>query len=251
MPRRPGPVVLLSDFGTRDAYVGILKAVLLGVAPAARIVDLTHEIPPQDVAAGRRVLEAALPYLPRNAVVVAVVDPGVGGARAAVGVESGGRFFLGPDNGLLGFLEPERIVGLEDPRWFRHPISKTFHGRDVFAPAAGHLCRGVDLDRFGPRRKRLADPPRSRTGRVVDVDRFGNLITDIPASALPGPDATVRVRRATVRGLSDTYASAKPGALLALIGSTGHLEISVNQGDASRRTGARKGDPVRVARGGR
>ncbi len=250
MPRGPGVIALLTDFGLRDPYVGLMKGALLSVNPAARIVDLTHDLAPQDVAGAARILASAWSYFPPGTIFVAVVDPGVGTARAALGVEAEGRLFLAPDNGLLGFLNAGRSVRLERRRWFRKPVSNTFHGRDVFAPVAGHLSKGVDLDRFGPRIRsilRLKTPPPAKpgTGRIVDIDRFGNLITDLPAAALAGRPR-IRIRRRLIRGATTSYGCVRPGTLIALAGSTGHLEISVSQGDARRRLGARVGDPVTV-----
>lgn len=250
MPRGPGVIALLTDFGLRDPYVGLMKGALLSVDPAARIVDLTHDIAPQDVAGAARTLSASWSYFPPGTIFVAVVDPGVGTARAAVGVEAEDRLFLAPDNGLLGFLNAKRSVRLEQQRYFRKPVSNTFHGRDIFAPVAGHLSKGVDLDRFGSRIKNIvrlkpSPPAKPGTGRVVDIDRFGNLITDLPAAELAGRPR-IRIRRRLIRGGTPSYGFARPGTLIALAGSTGHLEISVSQGDARRRLGARIGDPVHV-----
>jgi S-adenosylmethionine hydrolase len=258
MARASGIVALLTDYGLQDPYVGILKGALLSVHPKARIVDLTHEIPPQDVREGRRVLEAAVPYFPKGTVFVAVVDPGVGTDRSILAVETDRYFFLAPDNGLLGFLRGERrirkIVEVREARYFRQPVSKTFHGRDIFAPVAARIAGGLDLGRLGPRARSLpgidVDTPapdgRGVDGRVVSVDRFGNLITDIPVSSLPADRIRITVGRRTLRSLSRTYADAKKGELIALVGSTGHLEISVNQGSASRVTRLKKGTLVRV-----
>jgi len=250
-----GIVALLTDYGLQDPYVGVMKGALLSVAPEARIVDLTHDIPPQDVREGARVLAAALPYFPDGTIFVAVVDPGVGTDRAIVGVEGGGHIFLAPDNGLLSVLaRPSRIVKITESKYFRSPVSNTFHGRDIFAPAAGHLARGVDLGKFGPPLKTLKnlDLPALRPsasggtqGEVVAIDRFGNLITNIPEELLPA-EPRITVGRCTLRKLSRSYADARKGDLLALVGSTGHLEISVNQGSASKAAHIRKGDRVLV-----
>lgn len=262
MPRPSGVVALLTDFGLQDPYVGILKGVLLGANPKASIVDLSHDVPPQDVAEAARILAAAVPYFPDGTVFVSVVDPGVGSDRAVVGVETARHFFLAPDNGLLGALDGvRRRVRVSEERYFRKPVSRTFHGRDVFAPVAGRLSRGVDLGRFGPALRSIrtleAAAPRLRTdggleGEIVSIDRFGNLITNIPGELLADlRGMNIRVGRRSLRALSRTYADARKGALLALVGSTGHLEISVNQGDARRVAGSRKGDRVLVTRRGR
>lgn len=259
MVKPSGIVALLTDYGLQDPYVGLLKGALLSVNPQARIVDLTHEIPAQDVREGRRVLAAALPFFPAGTVFVAVVDPGVGSDRALLAVETDRHYLLAPDNGLLGFLgrAVRRVVRLKEPKYFRSPVSQTFHGRDILAPVAGHLTRGVDLGRFGPAARRLetleVDEPRvgrdgALQGEVVSIDRFGNLITNIPEGLLPR-GARVTVGRRTVRALSRSYADVPKGALLAIVGSTGHLEISVNQGSASRAARIRRGDRVLVTRG--
>jgi S-adenosylmethionine hydrolase len=144
---------LLTDFGLQDTYVGVVHAVILGICPVARVVDLTHAVPPQDVLTGALALDDAAPYLPEGAVVVAVVDPGVGSERAALAARAGGKYWVGPDNGLLSWqLAPDaEVVRLAEQRYRLPEVSSTFHGRDVFAPAAAHLLRGVPLDELGPR----------------------------------------------------------------------------------------------------
>ena len=251
--RRPPVVALLTDFGHRDCYVGVMKGVILSICPKARLVDLCHEIPPQDLASASRALIANARYFPEGTIFAAVVDPGVGTARAAVAARAGGRFYLAPDNGLLGHLEVDRAVRIENKDLILQPASRTFHGRDVFAPAAAHLARGVKLDDLGPRVGKLKtldlpEPRRTRAGRVgevVAVDRFGNLITNIPA-ALAAEGAAVRLGRRWIGRVVPTYASVKPGAFAALVGSSGVLEIAVRNGDARSTTGAAVGAPVLV-----
>jgi S-adenosylmethionine hydrolase len=249
MARASGIVALLTDYGLQDAYVGILKGALLSANPAARIVDITHDIPPQDVREGSRVLAAARPYFPDGTVFVAVVDPGVGTDRDIIALETGRHTYVAPHNGLLDFLDDvRRGVRVTQSRYFRHPVSSTFHGRDILAPVAGLLAKGLDLRRLGPALRWTVKKAGSVRGEVVSVDRFGNLITDIPAASLPKDGLRITVGRRTLRALSRTYADAKKGELLALVGSTGHLEISVNQGSASRATRIGKGAAVRVTR---
>jgi S-adenosylmethionine hydrolase len=260
MTKASGIVALLTDYGLQDPYVGVMKGALLSVNPEARIVDLTHEIPPQDILEGARVLAAARGYFPDGTVFVAVVDPGVGSERGIVGVETDRQIFLAPDNGLLGFLGDsiERIVRIGESESVLKPLSRTFHGRDIFAPIAGRLSRGADLGQFGAPLQQLCtlevSPPRRRSdgsvqGEVVAIDRFGNLITNIPAGMLPdGPGLRITLGRKVLRQLSRSYADAPKGALLALVGSTGHLEISVNQGSASKAVRSRRGDRVLVTR---
>jgi S-adenosylmethionine hydrolase len=260
MTKPSGIVALLTDYGLQDPYVGILKGALLSVNPRAQLVDLSHEIPPQDIREAARVLAAARGFFPDGTIFVAVVDPGVGSDRAVVGVETDRQTFLAPDNGLLGFLgdSVQRRVRISEAEYFLKPLSNTFHGRDILAPVAGHLSRGVDLARFGPALTQIAtletsEPRRSADGgiegEVVAIDRFGNLITNIPAGMLPDtPGLRISVGRRVLRKLSRSYADAPRGGLLALVGSTGHLEISINQGNAARAARIRGGERVLVTR---
>jgi len=261
MIRPSGIVALVTDYGLRDHYAGVLKGAILSANPKARIVDVTHDVPPQDVSEAGRILTAAVPYFPPGTVFVAVVDPGVGTDRAILGVETERQFLLAPDNGLLAHLnrnggEFRRLVAIRESKYFRKPVSRTFHGRDIFAPVAGLLSAGVPLLRFGPEVRQLEEDGRAPRlkpglieGEVAAVDRFGNVITNIPEGLLPdADDICIRIGRKTLRRLSGTYADARKGALLALVGSTGHLEISVNQGHASKAARIQKGDRVLVTR---
>jgi len=250
---------LLTDFGTDDVYVGVMKAVLLGICPPAQVIDLTHAIPPQDVLLGALALADAAPYLPEGAVAVAVVDPGVGSARAALAARAGGRYFVGPDNGLLSWClaADAEVVRLEEPRYRLPRVSRTFHGRDLFAPAAAHVASGLDLARLGPP---VGDPVRlawpevravagAVAGAVVHADRFGNLITSIHARTLAPVDADLVIR---VGGrevpLVGTYGDLSIGRPGALIGSSGRLEIAVREGSAATLLRARRGTAVVVSR---
>ncbi len=263
-PGRPAPapsgiVTLLSDFGLEDPYVAQMKGVVLTINPAARLVDLTHGVPPQDILRGALALEAAYRYFPAGTVHLAVVDPGVGGARRPLAVRADGHYFVGPDNGLLGFLfagRRARAVALRDPAFHRPAVSRTFHGRDVFAPVAAHLSLGVPLGRFGPP---VRDPvrltwPRPRAtragvlGQVLLADRFGNLLTNLREADLPGPAAAcvVEVGGARIAGLASAYSERPRGALGALVDSSGRLEIFVREGSARERLGIGPGARVRV-----
>jgi S-adenosyl-L-methionine hydrolase (adenosine-forming) len=252
--RQASVVALLTDFGLRDPYVGVMKGVILGICPGARIVDLSHEIPSQDIAAAARVLADNAGYFPEGTVFVAIVDPGVGTDRAAVAARAGDRFFVGPDNGILGRVDVERAVRVQNRAVMLQPVSRTFHGRDVFAPAAAHLARGVKLDYLGPKMEKLRglelpEPRVTRSGllgEVVWIDRFGNLITNIPAGRFK-EGAAVRLGRRWVGKIVPTYASVKPGDLAALVGSSGTLEIAVRDGDAHQATGADVGATVLVS----
>lgn len=257
-------VALLTDFGTRDAYVGAMKGAVLNVCPDVTLVDLTHDIPPHDVRAGARALAAAVPYYPDGTIFVAVVDPGVGSARRAIAADTGAHRFVGPDNGVFSAAfdlhAPKTIVELTDRRYQRPTVSRTFEGRDRFAPVAGHLARGLAVASLGRRVhgfERLTWPvpavsPDGVTGVVEDVDRFGNLVSNIPSSAVEalvtaGPiDITLGAH--AVPRLVATYAEAGPGEVCALVGSTDRLEIAVNGGSAAAHFGAGPGTPVAVRR---
>jgi S-adenosylmethionine hydrolase len=262
-------IALLTDFGLRDAYVGAMKGVILGIAPHARLVDLSHEISPQDVRAGAFVLWSAYRYFPSGTVFCAVVDPGVGSARRAlaahVHLEGRDYYCVGPDNGLLTPLALEAelaaVVALEDPRYRRPLPSATFHGRDVFAPAAAHLACGVALEELGPplnpaglmrldwpRPERLAHGWR---GAVIHVDGFGNLVTNLAAECLAGTDASrwlFRLAGREIRGLVRCYAEVAAGQALAYLGSSGLLELAVREGSAATVFGACAGTPVEALR---
>lgn len=254
-------VTLTTDFGTRDAWVAAMKGVILGVAPVVQLVDVTHEVARHDVAEGALALEAVAPYFPPGTVHVAVVDPGVGTARRGLAVAARGQVFVGPDNGLFTpFVAAGdwRAFELTAPEYRLPAVSRTFHGRDVFAPAAAHVASGVDPSRLGPR---VTDPvrlvwpgPRPTAGGVagvvVHVDRFGNLVTSLRADALAGalgPDAVVRIAGRAL-ALVGTYGELGRGRAGALVGSGGRLEIAVREGSAARLFGARRGTRVVLSR---
>ncbi len=254
-------ITLLSDFGTRDAYVGIMKGVILGISPSVRLVDLTHEIPPQAIRLGALVLRSAVEYFPEGTIHLAVVDPGVGSARQAALVVAPRALLIGPDNGLLApaarVLSATSIHRLERQDLFRHPVSQTFHGRDVFAPVAAHLAAGVPPESVGPKIASLQPldlpEPRAETGavhgEVVYVDHFGNLVTNISAAAIAGfrpPDVSVRIAGMRVSPLAATYAAVCSGTAVAVIGSWGMLEVAVRDGNAAARFGAGVATPISV-----
>ncbi|MDO8750092.1 MAG: SAM-dependent chlorinase/fluorinase [Dehalococcoidia bacterium] len=271
-----GPVItLLTDFGLSDAYVGTVKGVVLATNPQATLVDLTHDVPPQNVLQGAFLLGTAWRYFPAGTIHVAVVDPGVGTERRALLLEAHGHLFLAPDNGLLTFILPPanadappfqpyrallpkgyRAFALTNQNYLRHPVSATFHGRDVFAPVAGHLSLGVSSQEFGEpvdAITRLAVPvPHWQAGKLVGhvlhTDRFGNVVTTVPEAALAGrEDVVVEVAGTTVPGLVHTYADAN--GLAALIGSNGYLEIALTNGSAAQVLGVKVGDEVKVRSG--
>jgi S-adenosyl-L-methionine hydrolase (adenosine-forming) len=257
-PRRP-IVTFITDFGTKDQYVGVMKGVILSIAPSAAIVDLTHEVQVHEPAAARFLLAQSWPYFPKGSVHVAVVDPGVGSARRPILVEAQGHVFVGPDNGVLSDLiaRPKaKTRHITNSRLCRSTISQTFHGRDIFAPVAAHLARGVPAARAGPLIDdafRAASDAPIRTGRrtwigsVVHVDRFGNLITNFAAADFP--DITARrfelsVGLVKLIELQPSYAAGPAGQPLLIIGSSGNLEVAVNQDSAAARLGCATGSPV-------
>lgn len=257
-------ITLTTDFGLLDSYVAQMKGVILGIAPTVALVDVTHEIPPQDIRRASSVVSDLPNAFPPGTVHVVVVDPGVGSDRPLVGIEAAGQVFLGPDNGLWSRLvtrhPPTRVVRLDRPEFWRAVVSATFHGRDILAPVAARLATGLDLAEVGrllPGDRSLdvgASPGPVRTasgvaGHVVSVDRFGNLITDLPADWLPPePFEGVVVEAGAVRleRVVRCYADLDEGDLGALFASNGCLEIAVRNGDASRETGLGPGVTVRV-----
>jgi len=253
-------VTLTTDFGTRDAYVAAMKGAILGIARTVLVVDVTHDVAPHDVAEGAFALEAVAPYFPPGTVHVGVVDPGVGTARRGLAVVRPGQVFVGPDNGLFTpFLGGSDWAAFElvAPEYRLPEVSRTFHGRDVFAPAAAHVAAGVDPARLGPRvidPVRLAWPASRRTpegvvGVVVHVDRFGNLTTSIPAAALGGLGASAEVAIAGRRlALVSAYGELTRGRAGALVGSSGRIEIAVREGSAARLFRAGRGTRVVLSR---
>jgi S-adenosylmethionine hydrolase len=255
------PITLTTDFGYKDPFVGIMKGVILGINPAARIVDLSHGISPQDIRGAALVLRHSAPFFPAGTIHVAVVDPGVGTERRAILIESEGSFFVGPDNGVLSLAARDKtvsnIVELANERYHLKPKSATFHGRDVFAPVAAHLALGAPVRDFGPKREsyeRIDWPAVARTedgiqGEIIYIDNFGNLITNVAAQdlkTLPGNEIKISLADVTIHGLASSYAGAEKNDYAALINSWGLLEISCYNGRAHLRSGADIGDPVHI-----
>ena len=244
-------ITLLTDFGLEDTYVGIMKGVILGLNPGVAIVDLTHRIKPGDIARAAHALHQACSFFPPYTIHVAVVDPGVGTDRRPILVKSRRHFFVGPDNGLFSPMikaDPQAlIIHLTNERYFLPHISHTFHGRDIFAPVAAHLSTGVNPLKMGDVMENpvaLPDTTPTREGdtlmgRVIGIDHFGNVITNIHREEmtrfLGGHQAVIRVGDKKIQGIMTTYGDGAKGTLLALFGSTNHLEIAVNSGRADHR----------------
>lgn len=270
----PPVIALLTDFGLRDHYVGSMKGVMLGICSDAALVDITHDIPPQDVSAGALELASCWRYFPSGTVFLAVVDPGVGSARRPIAAAAGGYHFVAPDNGLLAPVfeaaPPSAIVQLRDDLETvrgpgpQRPMSRTFEGRDRFAPAAAWLARGGRLQELGSPvqgYEPLALPVPTivgarLAGEVIRVDRFGNLVTNIDRRTLDEfgrgiSPAVVRVGERRVGRVVATYSDVDEGEACALIGSTDHLEIAVNRGSAAQRFAAGRGTLILVEGGER
>jgi S-adenosylmethionine hydrolase len=257
-------ITLLTDFGVQDEYVGVLKGVILSTNPNATIVDISHAIPAQNITAAAHTLKASYPYFPRGTIHVAVVDPGVGTNRAIIAVLSDGHLFLAPDNGLLEPIlrqgKSVTIHRVDNEMLFLHPVSRTFQGRDIFAPIAGHLSKGFSLDALGPevemnsvvlleeREPQLLNSGQI-VGKIVAVDRFGNLITNIHArdlAALDNSRLVITAGDVTISGLADSYAQGDSERPIAILGSRDCIEIAVNLGNAARVLHLAVGGIVRV-----
>jgi len=258
-------VTLTTDFGSRDPFVGIMKGVILGICPGAQLVDITHEVAPHDILEAALALESSVRFFPESTVHLAVVDPGVGSARRALAVRTRGQYFVGPDNGIFTSalaLDGWVAVSLEAPAYRLPVVSSTFHGRDIFAPAAAHLAAGVALERLG---RPVADPVRlpwpgcwklgqQLVGEVIGSDRFGNLVTSIGGDDIRalGPSSLVLVVLANraVGSIVSCYEEGLEGRASAIIGSTGRLEIFVRNGSARALLDLGRGAPVRLAASG-
>ena len=263
-----GIITLLTDFGLRDGYVAVMKGVILGIAPQARLVDITHEIMPQAIGEASYVLQAASRYFPPGTIHVVVVDPGVGSERRAIAVATPNACFVAPDNGVLAPVIDEaqarsgggvQIVELTERRFWLPEISTTFHGRDIFAPVGAHLLCGTELQALGRPLDRIEPAvmaaPQLRgqailEGQILHVDRFGNCITNITARDLEeygiGRSLSVEIAGDRVAGLYLTYSTGPIGIPMALISSSGHLEVAVCNGNAAQALGVTAGDRLRV-----
>ncbi len=258
-------ITLTTDFGLKDPYVAEMKAIIFDLCPNAVIVDITHEIAKFNIRMGAYMLATAVPYFPEGSIHVGIVDPGVGTLRRPIVIQTRQGFFIGPDNGLLVLAAEKqgitRIHELTNPRFMLPKVSHTFHGRDVFAPVAAHLMNGVQPQEFGPEILKVVQPEFAKVtkrnglliGEVLHVDGFGNVITNINEKEvaqghvkgevnveLAGCKLKLKLRRA--------YGEAEPREPLALIGSHGFLEISINQGNAAKRFKTKAGDRVTISR---
>lgn len=254
-----GIVTLLSDFGLRDHFVASMKGVMLSVYPNLMFVDICHFIPPQDIFGGAFRLGQAWSLFPQKTVHLAVVDPGVGTARKALAATAGGHFFVAPDNGLLSFI----MDGQEDfvaheitaDHYFRKPVSNTFHGRDIFAPIAAWISRGIPLDQIGPR---VQDPVRFKIpvvkkvregliqGAILMIDQFGNAITNLKPEDVPPRSKIILSGQREITIFRKTFGEGTPGELFMVAGSSGYLEISMRNGSAAAALELKPGIPLGV-----
>ncbi|RPI11736.1 MAG: hypothetical protein EHM65_06815 [Acidobacteriales bacterium] len=254
-------ITLTTDFGLSDHFAAAMKGVILGIEPRARIVDITHDIAPFAITEAAFVLAEAARCFPPETVHVVVVDPGVGTSRRPILVHAAGQYFVAPDNGVLSLIyarERHRVRAITAERFFRQPVSRTFHGRDIFAPVAAHLARGVPPPRFGKlisdyARGDFAAPtphgPRRWTGRVLKVDRFGNLITNFAVEDFPALESSpfnVKAGRRRVTQCVRSYAEGPPGGLILIAGSSGFLEVAANLASAAKLTGCKAGAVIRL-----
>lgn len=271
-------ITLTTDFGYDDAYVGAMKGAILSINPAATIIDVSHSIGPQNILHGAFILNTAYRYFPKETIHMAIVDPGVGSARQGIVLKTPSATFVAPDNGILSYIIDDlfSIEGLEageeshdlkevvfkkgleaaaitDPRFWRQPVSSTFHGRDIFGPVAAGLSLGISIYEFGekvnslhilPIPKPSFDADGNLVGKVLHIDHFGTLVTNVKSNDLPGKDAVIEVVGCRIQGISDYYVQ-KEG-VMAIVGSSGYLEISLRDGNACDFLGAMIGDEIRV-----
>ena len=269
-------ITLTTDFGTGEAYVAIMKGVILSINPAANIIDISHSIEPQNVLQAAFLLNVAYRYFPNQTVHMAIVDPGVGSERQGIILKTPSALFVAPDNGVLSYIINEfspkgsslqisqglgevklkkglEAVAITDPRFWRQPVSSTFHGRDIFAPVAAGLALGISPYEYGekitslhvfPTPKPSFDLQDNLVGHIRYVDHFGNLITDIKGGDLPGKDVIIEVGGDRIQGISSYYAQNE--GLMAILGSSGYLEISLGNGSACNFLGMGVGDEIRV-----
>jgi len=273
-------ITLTTDFGTGDAYVASMKGVILSINPRAAIVDICHSVEPQNIPQAAFIISTAHHYFPEGTIHVAVVDPGVGSQRKAIVLRTPPAFFVAPDNGVLSYIVDElcpasarppgpispnleqrelgadlEAVAITTPDFWRQPVSATFHGRDIFAPVAAHLSLGMPLDKLGesasclhtfPILRPYHDAEGNLVGRILHIDNFGNLITNIRKGDLPAEEVTIAIGGQHIHGVSQFYAQTE--GLAAIVGSSGYLEISLRNGNAASSLGIKVGDEIKLNR---
>ena len=261
-------ITLLSDFGTADEYAGVMKGVILSICPSVSIVDITHQVDPQDIPQAAYLIPASYRFFPQGTVHLIVVDPGVGSQRDILAVNYRGHVFIAPDNGVLTLLmnreKSDTIVRVHNAQYFLKPVSASFHGRDIFAPVGAHIANGTELEELGTKidikdivlledlNCRLSETGEL-VGKIISIDHFGNLVTNISQATLERfkddarlKEVVIRLGRSRIQGVSKSYDSVKTGSPVAIFGSRNLLEISLNQGDARTYFKARIGQTVRL-----
>ncbi len=274
-----GTIAMLTDFGTSDNYVGMMKAVIGSIAPDTRIIDISHNIAPQHVREGAFALLNAHTYFPTGTVFLVVIDPGVGTTRTPIAAQAGDYTFVAPDNGVLSYalsqFDSYHVISLTDTDYHRQPVSHTFHGRDIFAPVAAHISAGIAIETIGEPQSGIMQLPRpylsieenTIIGEVIHIDHFGNIISSIgtirwnaedrltltpifdannPPVRILADETSIQAGQHTINRLHLTYGEVPRGELVALVGSNGFLEIAVNQGSASERLDVRIGDRIQL-----
>ncbi len=268
MGNRKNYIALMTDFGLRDSYLGIMKGVIYSMAPHVNIIDLTNDIQPQNFKEAAFVLNNAVEFFPKETIFLCIIDPGVGTSRNSVAMKAGDYYFLSPDNGLLSYVikkfQPEGIYSLNNSKYFLPDVSSTFHGRDIFAPVAAHIANGTDISEFGERISPISlislpdpqcflDSQGIWHGEVLHIDRFGNIITSLKASTL-GLDYKnltkqnlrwiVESSNIKITFLHQTFGDVNVGSFLAYIGSSGFLELGIREGNAAEASGIVVGQNV-------
>jgi S-adenosylmethionine hydrolase len=252
-------ITLTTDFGLSDPFVGIMKGVILGILPTAQIVDISHDIDSYDVTEAAVMMAGTYRYFPQGTVHVLVVDPGVGSARRPIAAAAHGHFFVAPDNGVLGDVgaaPTSTVYHITNNRLFLDSVSRTFHGRDIFAPVAAHLAAGVPIESVGPRIhdfvKKSLPKPAVGDGRIIGsvlrIDRFGNVITNLQRSHL-GDRFTLRIGGRSTNRLLGNFSEGTAGELFAIEGSTGYIEIAMNQESAAAKLNVQRGAEIEVESG--
>ena len=254
-------ITLTTDFGLSDHFVGVMKGVILGIHPAAQLIDISHGVQPYDIADGAFTIAQAYRYFPKKTIHVVVVDPGVGSARRPLLAEMAGQYFIAPDNGVLSMIfarEKPKVRHITTEKYFLHPVSRTFHGRDVFSPAAAHLAAGVTPAQFG---KRIEDYLRASfdqpahtgqhtwTGTILKADHFGNLATNFHIDQFPAIRThafSLKAGRQAITRLALTFSECAPGELFVIVGSSGYLEVAASEGSAAKLLGCGAGSPVEL-----
>jgi S-adenosyl-L-methionine hydrolase (adenosine-forming) len=253
----PRPILTLTtDFGLADHYVGTMKGVILGICPQAQIVDISHDVKPFSIPESAYLIAQAWRYFPKKTVHVVVVDPGVGTSRRPILLEAAGQYFVAPDNGVLSmiyFAEKHKIRLISNERYFRHPVSRTFHGRDIFSPVAAHIAAGIPPSRMGKLIDDYLKPAfgkptrtgkRTWTGQILRIDRFGNIVTNFHANDFPDfeqRDFSLAIGPVEINVLAHTYTECGPNELFLIFGSSGYLEVSLNQGSAAQKIACETG----------